>query len=60
VKHGGSLLRFNHYDAFAQLLESNGFNVRRATHYDISDEEFHDVADNVIETYEHKGDFKEW
>jgi len=32
----------NHFDAFAQLLESNGFNVRRGTHYDISDEEFHD------------------
>jgi len=30
----------NHYDAFAQLLESNGFNVRRGPHYDISDEEF--------------------
>ena len=44
----------NHYDAFAQLLESNGFNVRRGAHYDISDEEFHDMADNVIETHEHK------
>jgi hypothetical protein len=32
----------NHYDAFAELLESNGFNVRRGAHYDISDEEFHD------------------
>jgi hypothetical protein len=32
----------NHYDAFAQLLESNGFSVRRGPHYDISDEEFHD------------------
>jgi hypothetical protein len=30
----------NHYDAFAQLLESNGFNVRRGAHYDISDDEF--------------------
>ena len=50
----------NHYDAFAQLLESNGFNVQRGAHYDISDEEFHDNADNVIETHEHKGDFKEW
>ena len=49
----------NHYDAFAQLLESNGFNVRRGAHYDISDEEFHDVADNVIETHEHAGEFKE-
>jgi TolB-like protein len=45
----------NHYDAFAQLLESNGFSVRRGAHYDISDEEFHDLADNVIETHEHKG-----
>lgn len=50
----------NHYDAFAQLLESNGFNVQRGAHYDISDEEFHDNAENVIETPEHKGDFKEW
>ena len=50
----------NHYDAFAQLLERNGFNVQRGAHYDISDEEFHDNADNVIETHEHKGDFKEW
>lgn len=33
----------NHYDAFAQLLESNGFNVRRGPHYPISDEEFHDL-----------------
>ena len=32
----------NHYDALARLLESNGFNVRRGPHYDISDEEFHD------------------
>ena len=31
----------NHYDSFAQLLESNGFNVRHGPHYDISDEEFH-------------------
>ena len=38
----------NHYDAFAQLLESNGFNVQRGAHYEISDEEFHDNADNVI------------
>ena len=30
----------NHYDAFAQLLESDGFNVRRGAHYDLSDEEF--------------------
>ena len=30
----------NHYDAFAQLLESNGFNVRYGPHYDISDKEF--------------------
>jgi len=50
----------NHYDSFAQLMESNGFNVQRGAHYDISNEEFHDVADNVIETHEHKGDFKEW
>jgi hypothetical protein len=50
----------NHYDAFAQLLESNGFNVQRGAHYDISEQEFHDNADNVIETHEHKGDFKEW
>jgi len=50
----------NHYDTFAKLLESNGFNVQRGAHYDISDEEFHDNADNVIETHEHKGDFKEW
>jgi hypothetical protein len=33
----------NHYDAFAQLLESNGFNTRRGPHYDISDDEFHDL-----------------
>jgi hypothetical protein len=33
----------NHFDAFAQLLESNGFNVQRGAHYDISDEEFHDL-----------------
>ena len=33
----------NHYDAFAQLLESNGFNVRRGAHYDISDKEFLDL-----------------
>jgi hypothetical protein len=32
----------NHYDAFAQLLESNGFNVRRGPRYDISNEEFED------------------
>jgi hypothetical protein len=32
----------NHYDAFAQLLENNGFNVQRGAHYDISDEEFND------------------
>ena len=31
----------NHYDAFAQLLESDGFNVRRGARYDISEEEFH-------------------
>ena len=30
----------NHYDTFAKLLESNGFNVQRGAHYDISDEEF--------------------
>jgi len=34
----------NHFDAFARLLESNGFNLRRDAHYDISDEEFHDAA----------------
>jgi hypothetical protein len=50
----------NHYDAFAELLENNGFSVRRGAHYDISDEEFHDLDHNVIETHEHKGDFKEW
>lgn len=33
----------NHYDAFAELLETNGFNVRRGKRYDISDEEFHDL-----------------
>jgi hypothetical protein len=49
----------NHYDAFAQLLENNGFSVRRGAHYDIADEEFYGLADNVIETHEHKGDFKE-
>jgi hypothetical protein len=32
-----------HYDAFAQLLESNGFNVRCGEHYDISDKEFDDL-----------------
>ena len=48
----------NHYDAFARLLENNGFNVRRGEHYDISDEEFHDQAGNMIETHEHKGDFR--
>jgi hypothetical protein len=32
-----------HYDSFAQLLATNGFNVRRGPHYDISDEEFHDL-----------------
>jgi hypothetical protein len=32
-----------HYDAFAQLLASNGFNVRYGPHYDISDEEFNDL-----------------
>jgi hypothetical protein len=32
----------DHYDAFAQLLATNGFNVRRGPHYDISNEEFHD------------------
>jgi hypothetical protein len=47
----------NHYDAFAQLLESNGFSVQRGAHYDISDEEFYDLADNVIETHEDKGEF---
>lgn len=30
----------NHYDPFAELLESNGFNVRRGAHYPVSDEEF--------------------
>ena len=32
-----------HYDSFAQLLETNGFNVQRGAHYDISDEEFLDL-----------------
>ena len=49
----------NHYDAFAQLLENDGFSVRHGAHYDISDEEFHDLAGNVIETHEHTGEFKE-
>jgi hypothetical protein len=49
----------DHYDTFAQLLETNGFNVRRGAHYDISDEEFHSEAGNVIETHKHKGDFKD-
>jgi len=35
----------NHFDAFAQLLESNGFSLRRGAHYDISDEEFHDTGE---------------
>ena len=30
----------DHFDAFAQLLESNGFNVRRGAHYPVSNEEF--------------------
>jgi hypothetical protein len=34
----------NHYDAFAQLLGTNGFNVRCGPHYDISDEEFGDLV----------------
>jgi hypothetical protein len=33
----------NHYDAFAQLLESNGFNVLRGRRYDISNEAFEDL-----------------
>jgi hypothetical protein len=33
----------NHYDAFAQLLENNRFNVLRGEHYDISGEEFDDL-----------------
>ena len=33
----------NHYDAFAQLLATNGFNVRYGPHYDISNEEFLDL-----------------
>ena len=33
----------NHYDAFAQLLASNGFNVRHGPHYDVSAEEFNDL-----------------
>jgi len=32
----------DHYDAFAQLLATNGFNVLHGPHYDISNEEFHD------------------
>ncbi len=39
----------NHYDAFAQLLESNGFNVQRGAHYDISDEEFHDSVNRPFQ-----------
>jgi hypothetical protein len=31
----------DHYELFAQLLEQNGFNLRRGAHYSISDEEFH-------------------
>jgi len=49
----------NHFDAFARLLATNGFNVQPGPHYAVSEDEFHDVADNVIETHEHKGDFKE-
>ncbi len=30
----------DHFAAFAQLLESNGFNVRRGAHYPVSNEEF--------------------
>jgi hypothetical protein len=29
----------DHFNAFAQLLESDGFNVRRGAHYPVSDEE---------------------
>ena len=32
----------NHYDAFAQLLATNGFNVQCGPHYPISKEEFDD------------------
>jgi hypothetical protein len=32
-----------HYDGFAQLLATNGFNVRRGPHYKISNEEFNDL-----------------
>ena len=38
----------NHYDAFAQLLATNGFNVQPGPHYPISEDEFHDL-NNVIE-----------
>jgi len=31
-----------HYDDFARLLATTGFNVRHGPHYDISNEEFHD------------------
>jgi hypothetical protein len=34
----------DHYDAFAQLLAANGFNVQHGPHYDISDEEFADAS----------------
>jgi hypothetical protein len=33
----------DHYDAFAQLLAANGFNVRHGPHYKISNEEFTDL-----------------
>src|SRR5207249_2519638 len=50
----------NHCDALAPLLESNGFNVQRGAHYDISDEEFHDNGENVIEAHDHKAHTKQW
>ena len=37
--------------------------IRYATHYSRSHDaviRVYDAADNVIETHEHKGDFKEW
>jgi hypothetical protein len=37
----------NHFDAFAQLLTTNGFNVQPGPHYPISEDEFHDL-DKVI------------
>jgi hypothetical protein len=41
----------NHYDAFARLLATNGFNVRRGAHYEISDEEFHSLRPLGLSTF---------